>query len=100
LPSGSALIDNLLAATAEKLADDAQIRRPAWTERLPPLYTPWTAPTTPRKLNRPGFCIRSFITLEGSGDASEEGVHGRVQGAGRQVRTRGDRAGRVTEARV
>ena len=26
-------------------------------------------------LNRPGFCIRSFITLEGSGDASEEGVH-------------------------
>lgn len=37
-------------------------------------------------LNRPGFCVRSSIALEGSADASEEGVHGRVQGAGRQVR--------------
>jgi transcriptional regulator with XRE-family HTH domain len=48
LPSGSALIDNLLAATAEKLADDAQIKRPAWTERFPPLRTHWSAPATPR----------------------------------------------------
>ena len=36
----------------------------------------------------------------GSGDASEEGVHGRVQGAGGEVRARGDRAGRVTQTRV
>lgn len=27
------------------------------------------------EVNRPGFCIRSSITLEGSGDASKEGVH-------------------------
>jgi hypothetical protein len=28
-----------------------------------------------RHLNRPGFCIRSSVTLEGSGDASKEGIH-------------------------
>ena len=49
MPSGSRFIDNLLAATAEKLADDRRIRRPAWTKRFPPLTTPWTAPGTPRK---------------------------------------------------
>lgn len=47
--SGSALVDNLLAAMAEKLADDAGIRRPGWTREVRPLTTPWAAPATPRK---------------------------------------------------
>lgn len=47
--SGSALVDNLLAAMAEKLADDAGIRRPSWTRDVPPLATPWAAPATPRR---------------------------------------------------
>ncbi len=49
LPTGSALIDNLLAATAEKLADDMQISRPAWTGRFSPLREAWGAPGTPRR---------------------------------------------------
>lgn len=49
MPSGSPVVDNLLAATAEKLADDAGFGRPAWTQRFPPLRTAWGAPATPRK---------------------------------------------------
>ena len=47
-PSGSEFVDNLLAGTAEKLADDTGIRRPSWTLRIPPLRTPWRALGTPR----------------------------------------------------
>jgi len=47
-PSGSLIVDNLLAATAEKLADDVGIRRPSWTKRYPPLREPWHTPGTPR----------------------------------------------------
>ena len=47
-PSGSEFVDNLLAGTAEKLADDTGIRRPSWTLRFPPLRTPWRALGTPR----------------------------------------------------
>lgn len=46
--SGSALLDNLRAAIAEQLADDARIRRPAWTRRVAPLDEPWIPPGTPR----------------------------------------------------
>lgn len=48
-PSGSPLVDNLLAAIAEKLADDQGIRRPRWTAALPALDARWEAPGTPRK---------------------------------------------------
>lgn len=48
LPSGSLFIDNLLAGIAEKSADDAGIRRPAWTAACPPLRRRWEAPGTPR----------------------------------------------------
>ena len=48
MPSGVPLIDNLLAATAEKVADDAGIRRPSWVNRFPPLREIWRAPGTPR----------------------------------------------------
>jgi transcriptional regulator with XRE-family HTH domain len=68
LPSGSELIDNLLAATAEKLADDARIRRPAWTGSVPPPRTHWSAPATRRKqaanvAETPGQFAARNITL-------------------------------------
>jgi|GEM_PF-360545 len=71
LPTGSLFIDNLLAAMAEKLADDATIRRPSWTVRVGPLPIPWRSPGTPRKQAEnaartpPQFAVRN-ITLPGS----------------------------------
>jgi DNA-binding XRE family transcriptional regulator len=47
-PSGSELVDNLLAAIAEKLSDDVGLARPGWTGRVPGLSTSWTQPGTPR----------------------------------------------------
>ena len=47
-PSGSALLDNLLAGIAETLADESGLPRPTWTSRIPPLGTPWSTPGTPR----------------------------------------------------
>lgn len=46
--TGSDRLDNLLAAIAEKLADDASLRRPTWTHAVPPLMEEWQAPGTPR----------------------------------------------------
>lgn len=43
-PSGSPVIDALLAAVAEKLADDAGLRRPAWTDVVAGLSAPWKPP--------------------------------------------------------
>jgi transcriptional regulator with XRE-family HTH domain len=48
-PSGSSLLDNLLAGIAEKVADESGLRRPRWTRGVPPLTEPWVAPGTPRK---------------------------------------------------
>ena len=45
----SPLTDNLLAAVAEKLADDAGIQRPKWTTNTQPLEERWEAPATPRR---------------------------------------------------
>ena len=47
-PSGSALLDNLLAGVAEKCADDAGIRRPVWTRCVAPLKELWEPAGTPR----------------------------------------------------
>jgi len=47
-PSGSALLDNLLAGIAETLADEHAIARPTWTSQVPPLSDSWTTPGTPR----------------------------------------------------
>jgi len=69
--SGSRLIDNLLAAIAEKLASDIGIRPPAWTAAIEPLETPWKAPGTPRRRaiaaaqTPPEFAARN-ITLPAS----------------------------------
>ncbi len=46
--TGDARVDNLLAAIAEKLTDDAGLPRPRWTDAVPALSTPWHAPGTPR----------------------------------------------------
>ncbi len=47
--SGSSFMSNLLAAIAEKLADDARIQRPGWTKQIAALKSPWEAPATPRR---------------------------------------------------
>ena len=47
-PSGSLFFDNLLAAVAEKIADDAGVPRPAWTKRTPHLSEHWVTFGTPR----------------------------------------------------
>jgi transcriptional regulator with XRE-family HTH domain len=47
--SASPLIDTLLAAIAEKIADDAGIARPRWTRERPPLAEPWSVATRPSK---------------------------------------------------
>ena len=52
-PSGSTIIDSLLAAVAEKLADDASLRRPAWTTAVPPLSEPWQPPARSKHLEVP-----------------------------------------------
>ena len=46
--TGDLAADNLLAATAEKIADDAGHDRPRWTRSIPVLATPWSPPGTPR----------------------------------------------------
>lgn len=50
--SGSKFFDALLAAIAEKCADDARIRRPAWTKTRPALDAPWESLGTPQVLRR------------------------------------------------
>jgi transcriptional regulator with XRE-family HTH domain len=44
----SRLMDALLAAMAEKLADDSGLPRPGWTRTAPKMRPEWVAPGTPR----------------------------------------------------
>ena len=46
--SGSAFIDNLLAAIAEKAAVNVKIRPSSWTAEIKPLEIMWEAPDTKR----------------------------------------------------
>lgn len=48
-PSGEPVVDALLAAVAEKLADDAGLPRPSWTTAAPVLDEPY-APLVARKV--------------------------------------------------
>ncbi|NDE59801.1 MAG: XRE family transcriptional regulator [Acidimicrobiia bacterium] len=48
-PSRSELMNVLLAAVAEKLADDHGIARPRWTRKRPPLRQPWSLATRASK---------------------------------------------------
>jgi len=50
--SGDPRLDNLLAATAEKLADDAGRPRPRWPAAVAPLPHPWRPSGTPRQQER------------------------------------------------
>jgi hypothetical protein len=43
-PAGNRVVDALLAAVAEKLADDAHLRRPSWTTTAPALDQPFQPP--------------------------------------------------------
>ncbi|MFT6290408.1 MAG: transcriptional regulator with XRE-family HTH domain [Ilumatobacter sp.] len=66
--SGSSFMSNLLAAIAEKLADDAGIRRPRWTKQVAALASLWEAPETPRRRamnaeNTPAQFAARHITL-------------------------------------
>ncbi len=47
LPSGSPVVDSLLAGVAEKIADDALLPRPVWTESTPGLDQPFQPPVRP-----------------------------------------------------
>jgi hypothetical protein len=46
-PSGSALLDTLLAGIAEKTCDDAGLHRPTCARRVPGLPEGWATPGTP-----------------------------------------------------
>jgi transcriptional regulator with XRE-family HTH domain len=70
-PSGSALVDNLLAGIAEQLSDDIGLLPPPWTRRVPPLLEPWETPGTPRiravaRAATPAPFAERNITLAGS----------------------------------
>ncbi len=47
-PAGEPVVDTLLAAVAEKLADDAGLPRPSWSDQVPPLAEPYEPPTARR----------------------------------------------------
>jgi transcriptional regulator with XRE-family HTH domain len=66
-PSGHPIVDCLLAAVAEKLADDAGLRWPSWTAAVPPLATPWQPPTrgTHHEI-APQFAARGLLVDVGS----------------------------------
>ena len=64
LPSGSRIIDALLAGVAEKLADDAGLARPSWTASVPAVDPPYRPPVrggveleVPRQLADRGLLI-------------------------------------------
>ena len=46
--SDTPVLDNHLAAIAEKIADDAHLHRPAWTKRVTPLSVAWEGLGTAR----------------------------------------------------
>lgn len=48
--TGDERLDNLLAAIAETMADDAGIPDPRWCSAIPPLSEPWCSPGTPRMI--------------------------------------------------
>jgi transcriptional regulator with XRE-family HTH domain len=71
-PSGSQVMDNLLAAMAEKLSDDAELPRPSWTAEIPGLSRPWCTPATPRmhaaaqSATAPQLVARGFVLASNS----------------------------------
>jgi hypothetical protein len=62
LPSGSPVVDALLAGVAEKLADDADLPRPSWTQSAPALDEPYQPP------------VRSGVQLEVPPQLADRGL--------------------------
>lgn len=62
-PAGHLIIDTLLAGVAEKLADDASLLRPSWTDTVPRLETPF-APPTRRRLRVPAQLADRGIMID------------------------------------
>jgi hypothetical protein len=50
--TGSPVVDNLIAAIAETLADDAGTQAPSWCRSVPPLVEPWEPSGTPAMRRR------------------------------------------------
>lgn len=65
-PSGNPIIDSLLAAIAEKLADDAGLRRPAWTTAVPPAVEPWRPPARGKDLEVPEQLAARGLIVDGA----------------------------------
>lgn len=67
LPTGAPVFDNILAAIAEKVADDAGLRPALWTAAVEPLEDVWLPPGTPRRLadartrTAPEFLARNIV---------------------------------------
>lgn len=61
-PAGDPIVDALLAAVAEKLADDAGLPRPSWTTTVPPLDPPFH-PANPR--GQPSEAVPSQLADRG-----------------------------------
>lgn len=60
-PSGDAVIDALVAAVAEKLADDSELPRPSWTAGIPALGTPYEPPARRRGQVPAQFAARGLL---------------------------------------
>jgi transcriptional regulator with XRE-family HTH domain len=60
-PSGHPVIDALLAGVAEKLADDAGLRRPSWTATIPALAEPFVPPARGRHHVPPQLAARGLM---------------------------------------
>ena len=60
-PAGHHVIDTLLAGVAEKLADDAGLLRPSWTETVPELDVAFTPPTRRHRPVPPQLASRGVM---------------------------------------
>jgi transcriptional regulator with XRE-family HTH domain len=52
-PAGDRIVDTLLAAVAEKLADDGSLPRPRWSRAVPPLDAPYRPAVVQAHKDRP-----------------------------------------------
>lgn len=71
-PSGSAVMDAILASIADKLCDDGEIPRPTWTRRVAAVPGGWCLPGTPAMIERaradtPSQFARRGLTLAARG---------------------------------
>lgn len=77
-PSGSPVVDALLAGVADKVADDAGLRRPSWTAAAPVLEEPFRPP------------VRSGVPLEAPAQLAARGLMVDTESLWRPRHTIGD----------